>query len=168
MTELMTMSPPRGRKPFALTGWHVLAMIVAFFAVVIAVDVGFTVMAVRSFPGEVSKTPYEDGLRFNRRRAQLDAQAALGWRVQVETGALGVVRARFVDRVGRPVSGLLVTGTLERPATDAGEMRLGFREIAPGLYEGVAPAKRGGWDLSLIARAPSGERFEAESRLSWR
>ena len=61
------------RTAFRLTGWHVLAIVTGFFALVTAVDIGFVVMAVRTFPGEVSSTPYEDGLAYDRSLAQLRA-----------------------------------------------------------------------------------------------
>ena len=65
------------KKPFRITGWHVLVSVVAFFGVVIAVDSLFLVLAYRSHPGQVSVTPYEDGLAYNRavaqRRAELTA-----------------------------------------------------------------------------------------------
>ena len=55
------------RIGFQVRGWHVWAGVAAFFAVVIAVDATFTVLALRTFPGQVSVTPYEDGLLYNRR-----------------------------------------------------------------------------------------------------
>ena len=67
------------KKPFRITGWHVLVSVVAFFGVVIAVDSLFLVLAYRSHPGQVSVTPYEDGLAYNRAVAQRRAQAAMGW-----------------------------------------------------------------------------------------
>ncbi len=73
--------PPAPPAGFRVQGWHVLAMVTAFFAVVIAVDATFAVVAVRTFPGQVSVTPYEDGLIYNRHIAQMTAQDRLGWRV---------------------------------------------------------------------------------------
>ncbi|MEO8114207.1 MAG: FixH family protein, partial [Phenylobacterium sp.] len=64
---------------FRLRGWHVLAMMIAFFGVVVAVDVTFSVIAVRTFPGQVSVTPYEDGLLYNQQLARLAAQQRLGY-----------------------------------------------------------------------------------------
>ena len=169
MTEMMTMTPPPepGRKPFRLTGWHVLALVVGFFAVVIGVDTAFTVLALRSAPGEVSATPFEDGLNYNRTLESRRAQAALGWTAEAEA-APGVVRVRFTGRDGRPLEGLRVTGALTRPATAAGERRLAFRQVGPGVYEASAAGARGAWDLTLIARSAAGERLDADRRLDWR
>ena len=51
---------------FRLTGWHVLASVVLFFGVFITVDVLMAIDAYRTYSGEVSTSPYEDGLAFNR------------------------------------------------------------------------------------------------------
>lgn len=149
-----------------IRGWHVLAGVTAFFAVIIAVDVSFMIMAIRTFPGQVSVTPYEDGLLYNRRIAQIEAQDRLGWRATAAS-APGEVVMTFHDRAGRPLRGFAVAGRLERPATEAGRVTLRFVEQAPGRY--VAPAGRisGAWDLTAEARGPAGGAFLAERRLTW-
>ena len=68
------------RPSFTIRGWHVAAGVTAFFVAVASVDAAFMVMAIRTFPGQVSVTPYEDGLLYNRRIAQIEAQERLGWR----------------------------------------------------------------------------------------
>ena len=50
----MSAAHPSPSPGFRFTGWHLLASVSAFFAVVIAIDVTFTVFAVRTFPGQVS------------------------------------------------------------------------------------------------------------------
>jgi nitrogen fixation protein FixH len=153
-------------QAFTVRGRHVLAAVVAFFAVVIGVDAVFTVLALRTFPGQVSVTPYEDGLLYNRRIAQLEAQERLGWRAAAAAEP-GQVRVEFRDREGRPLSGLTIAGRLQRPATEAGRIELRFAEAGPGRY--VAPTGRisGAWDLTADASGPSGGAFSAERRLTW-
>lgn len=162
----MSLAPNPSRRAFQLNGWHVLAGVTAFFAVIIAVDVSFMVMAIRTFPGQVSVTPYEDGLLYNRHIAQLEAQARLGWRAAAAAEP-GQAVVEFVDRDGSPLRGLRITGRLERPATEAGRIALRFTEAAPGRY--VAPAGRidGTWDLTAEARGAQGGVFVAERRLTW-
>ncbi len=152
---------------FRLRGWHVAAGVCAFFAVVIGVDASFTVMALRSHPGEVSVTPYEDGLLYNRHIAQMEAQARLGWRASAAAEP-GLVVVEIRDAVGDPVRGLTVTGTLKRPATESGRVSPRFEEAAPGRYEAPAGAVTGAWDLVAEARDGRGALFTAERRLTWR
>jgi nitrogen fixation protein FixH len=163
----MSLAPEQAPTGFRLTGWHVLAGIVAFFAVVIAVDVSFAVMAYRTHPGQVSVTPYEDGLLYNRRIAQLRAQAKLGWRAAAGVAGPETVMVEFRDRTGAPVRGLRFTARMERPATEAGRLAPRFVETAPGRYEAKVGRLAGAWDLTVEAKDRSGDDFLLERRLTW-
>jgi nitrogen fixation protein FixH len=168
----------QAQASFEIRGWHVLLGIVAFFGVVIAVDVGFAIQAYRTFPGEVSATPYEDGLTFNRTLARRAEERSLGWRAKVQASVLGagsnlrsgrvLLRVTINDAAGQPVRGLRLTGKLERPATEAGELSPRFTETRPGIYEATAPDTPGAWDVSLTAVDAQGRAFDAESRMVWR
>lgn len=150
---------------FRVTGWHVLAGILTFFAVVIGVDATFTVIALRTHPGQVSVTPYEDGLLYNRKLARMAEQEKLGWRAAAAAEP-GQVVVELRDAAGAPLRGLTVAGRLERPATEAGRQTLAFREVAPGRYAAAAKGQ-GSWDLTAEARDAAGHVFEAERRLTW-
>jgi nitrogen fixation protein FixH len=158
------LGPPR--PGFRFTGWHFLAAIVGFFAVVVATDTAFAILAVCTFPGEVSSSPYEDGLAYSRTLAQQQAQAKLGWRA---TALAEADRLAFEvrDRNGAPVPHLSVTGELQRPATEAGKITLTFRESRPGRYVATASIPRGAWDFTGTATSVSGARFIAERRMTW-
>ena len=119
-----------------------------------------------TYPGEVSVTPYEDGLAYNQRLAQLEAQEALGWNAGVAAESEAVL-VRLRDGEGRPLTGLTVTGRLQRPATETGAQSLTFSERAPGDYAAAAAEASGAWDLTVEARGSGKVRFEAERRLSW-
>ncbi len=154
------------RTAFHLTGWHVLAIISGFFAIVIAVDTGFVVMAVKTFPGEVSATPYEDGLAYDKSFAQLRAQERLGWRATAAAEP-GAVILEIREREGRPISGLSIKGVIEHPATEAGRGVLAFHEARPGRYVAMTGDLNGAWDVTVQATNPKGEHFTANRRLSW-
>jgi nitrogen fixation protein FixH len=166
----MTATDPvaAGRKPLRMNGWHVLAAITAFFAVVVAVDTSFAVLAVRTFPGEVSVTPYEDGLYYNRHIAQMRAQERLGWRAAATVSDKGELQVALRDRAGAPLTGLRVTAQLQRPATEAGRLYVTLRETAPGRYAARPGAAAGAWDVDVVAQDAKGGRLEAERRLTWR
>ncbi len=151
---------------FRIRGWHVLAAVVAFFGVVVAVDMTFVMAAYRSYPGQVSVTPYEDGLAYNKHMAQQRAQATLGWRASIATEPDKVVVA-VLDAGGAPVTGLKVTGLLSRPATEAGRLSLVFAETSPGRYIAHAAPQAGAWDLAFNAQGQGEARLEGEKRLIW-
>jgi nitrogen fixation protein FixH len=163
------MSAARSERApgFRITGWHVLAGMVGFFGVVIAVDVTFAVLAYRTHPGQVSVTPYEDGILYNRHIAQLDAQAKLGWRAAAGVAGPDRVMVEFRDQAGRPIRGLALSARMERPATEAGRLTPRFVETAPGRYEAEVGRLFGAWDLTVEAKDASGDDFLLERRLTW-
>ena len=162
----MSVSTPEPAAGFRITGRGFLAIIVGFFLVVVGVDVTFAVLAYRTHPGEVSVTPYEDGLIYNHKLAQMRAQAALGWRAAAaaENGKVVVV---IEDATRTPHADLAVTGKLERPATEAGRIVPRFVETAPGRYEAAERGLSGAWDLTAEAHDRNGHSFELERRLTW-
>lgn len=154
-------------KPsFIVRGWHVAAGVIGFFALVIAVDAAFLVLAYRSHPGQVAARPYETGLLYNAELERQRAQAALGWRASAEAAPQGVV-VQLRDRDGAPLSGLEVTATLQRPATERGRQDLALSEVAPGRYESARTTLDGVWDVEVTAVDAAGRRFAAERRLRW-
>jgi len=166
----MTVSVPLSdgqRKPFRITGLHVLVGMIVFFSIIIGLDVFFVTLAYRSFSGEVASNPYEAGLAFNQKLEAERRQAALGWTVTMgQDGAEGlVITAR--DRDQNPLSGLKVEATLERPATIKGRRDLVFRDLGQGRYQAVAPGLEGAWDLRARIQGKGDARFEAERRMIW-
>jgi nitrogen fixation protein FixH len=164
MTDALPSAEPAG---FRIRGWHVLAGVSLFFAIVIAVDVVFVMAAYRTFPGQSAKNPYEAGLAYNQTLARRAAEAQLGWTGQAEALADGLVRLELKDAAGRPLPGLLVRGELQRPATSQGKVEAAFRETAPGIYLAKTTAGPGAWDLSALARDGRGRELEVASRLVW-
>lgn len=151
---------------FRIRGWHVLVAMILFFAVIIAVNAVFITAALRTFPGEVSVTPYEDGLAHNAKLARQAAQAELGWRAAAGAEPQAVA-VRIVDAQGAPVRGLSFSGKLQRPATGAGALTPRFAETEPGLYVAPLGGVTGVWDLTFQAQDAKGQLFEAERRLTW-
>src|SRR3546814_10033574 len=73
----MTPAPSPIRR---FTGWHMTAILIAFFAAVIAVNMLMATVAVRSFGGTVVENSYVASQKFNGWLAQARAQRRLGWR----------------------------------------------------------------------------------------
>lgn len=162
MTDIAPTKPS-----FTLNGWHVLAMVTAFFLVVIGVDTIMIVKAYSTFSGEVAKNPYEAGLAYNKTLAQRRAEAALGWTVTVSEPADRTILLKVVDRDGKALDGLSVTGALERPATETGKLAVTFTPLGGGLYRAGPIAAGGAWDLSAQARDKAGHLMEAGKRFVW-
>lgn len=157
------VAAPRARE---LKGWHVLAMLLTFFGIVIAVDIGFSVIAVKTFPGEDEKRAYAQGVHFNDTLAARARQKALGWSAQAgfdEASVLVVLH----DRAGKPLDGATVTGVLRRPTTNRDDRALTFTREGPGRYRAHLDALPAGiWDLRAQATLAEAH-FEMEDRLTW-
>lgn len=158
-------------KPFELRGWHVLAMLLLFFAAIIGVNIAFAVAAVSTFPGEDVQRSYIQGLHYNRTLAERRAQASLGWRAAAtfageETN--GRVIVTLSDRDGAPLQAAQVTGELERPTDARFDRQLQFVQTGTGRYAADVPnLAPGHWRLR--ARAVSGgQALDFESELQWR
>jgi nitrogen fixation protein FixH len=163
----MPHADPVARGRFRLTGWHVLAAVCTFFAIVIAVDVGMAAMAYRTFSGEVAKDPYEAGLLYNRTLAERRAQGALGWTADVALLKGGDLQVTIKDRALAPVDGLKVSAVLERPATEAGRQTLDFAPLGQGTYDARTGHLSGAWDVRVRAVDAQGRPFEVEERFVW-
>ena len=93
------MSSAQKQKVF--TGWHMLAIMIAFFGVIIAVNLTMAFYANSSWTGLIVKNSYVASQTFNERAAEGRAQAALGWNgdLIVEDGA---ITSRLTDASGTP------------------------------------------------------------------
>ena len=161
----MTAPAASLRPPFAVKGWHVAVGVIAFFALVVGVDMSFLVIAYRTHPGQVEAKPYETGLIYNTELGRLRAQDALGWRAGAEATPAGL-KVLIEDRGGVPLSGLNVSVVLQRPATEQGRAEVRLIPTGPEQYEAAGPAS-GAWDVRIRARDASGHEFVAERRLTW-
>ena len=145
----------RGWRP--LTGRAVLAMVLAFFGVVIAVNLIMVREAISTFGGVDTPSSYQAGLNFQAEAAAAAAQDALHW--QVDAKLLPAARGKTVtitasDAIGQPLTHLSVSARFAHPADERRDVDLALEETAPGIYTGTAAVDAGRWTLDLtIARA---------------
>jgi nitrogen fixation protein FixH len=134
-----------------LTGRHVLAIFVGFFAVVFAVNGYFIVSALSTHSGVVANEPYRKGLHYNERIAADAAQAELGWTSQIALDpASRRLKVVLKDRSGQPVTRQSIKVTFGRPATTQGEQILPLAETGLGVYEAAVRAtERGAYVASI-------------------
>ena len=160
------------KRPFEVRGWHVLAAMLAFFGVVIAVNVAFAVIAVRSFPGEDVRRSYLQGLQYNDTLAERRAQADLGWRAAAALVAGAAdsaeVRIRLTDRDGAALDALAVVGDLQWPTDARFDRALVFSPIGDGVYVAQAGHVHAGrWRLRAHAESTQTRALDFEAELTW-
>lgn len=171
----MTMNTPFADEPpssRSLTGRHVLLFILAFFGVIITVNMIFLTYALRTFPGESMKKSYLQGLHYNDILDERAAQAALGWRAEIvradRVAGEGVIELQLFDESGAPLSALNVTGELRRPAHSRDDRLLSFAHRGEGLYHASAgPLDAGVWALTVQAEDSAGEILDVTGRLEF-
>jgi len=134
-----------------LTGKHVLLILLGFFGVMSAVNAVFVYMAISTKPGEAPGASYEAGLRYNQTLAEAKSQSDLGWHHKAEPRGQGL-RVAVTDAGGAPVTGLAISGNIERPASSEKSHGLSFKEIDAGIYEtDLKHAETGKWILAFKA-----------------
>lgn len=159
----------RTSSRFTVRGWHVLAGMLGFFVVIIAVNVAFAVVAIGSFPGEDVRRSYLQGLNYNRTLAERREQGALGWRASASLSADGALDVVLRDKADAPVSDATIGGELRWPATAQFDRTLRFENVGGGLYRArlAAPLRAGRWRLRARATGPQDQALDFEADLTW-
>lgn len=147
-------------RPF--TGRRFAMIIVAFFAVVIAVNMLMATLASRTFSGVIVKNGYVASQDFDRWLAAGRVQAALGWTVDARIdGDRIVVSAR--DASGRPLDAKAMV-TLSHPIDPARVHRVALKPIAPGDYAAPHGLPPGQWE-AVIRLNSGGHPYQHHARL---
>lgn len=156
-------------KERPLTGGHVLAALLGFFALIMVANASFLYFAVKTYPGETEKKSYRQGLRFNDTLEARAAQDALGWRAAIDSavrdGDAVTLIVSFKSASGSPLDGLDLAGTLARPASDEGEQQVAFTPAGAGRYAAAIAAESGAWDLTVTALSSADEQFQFANRV---
>jgi len=155
---------------FEIKGVHVLIGFVAFFGVVIAVNVAFTRAALNSFPGEEDHKAYFQGLHYNETLAERARQKELGWAASlVEAnldGESAVFRLKITDNTGAPLAGLEVEGVIRRTTHSGEDTPLHWNNLGEGLYEARADNVGAGlWAFKASAKDAENDPFAIETRV---
>lgn len=154
----------RSASPRLLTGRMVLFMLLAFFGIVIGVNVTMAKLAISTLPGTEVDSAYNASIGYEKEIHAAHEQSARGWQVDahIERDKAGLatleVKARDVD--GRPVPGLTFQGLLERPTDKRADVAVALPEVGNGVYRGRASAVAPGqWDLVIEGDATGGRRM---------
>lgn len=140
-------------KSKAFTGWHMTGILVAFFGVVITVNLVMARLALGSFGGTVVENSYVASQKFNGWLDQADAQKALGWTVVTDLGPDRHIHVR-ADHKGAALRGAEVIARVRHPLGRAAEQE--FRFVADqGGWRSVAPLPAGRWLVHIDVRRGS-------------
>jgi nitrogen fixation protein FixH len=156
--------------PRPLTGRVVLISLVAFFAVVIGVNLLMAKLAIDTLPGTEVDSAYSASLAYENEIAAAHDQNMRNWKVDahVERGADGVATVQLAahDSSGAAMSGLKFSGRFERPTDRRADQSVTLAEVGSGIYRGSALALAPGqWDLVLQGDAAGQRMFLSKNRI---
>lgn len=145
-----------------ITGRFVLFAMLAFFGVIIIVNVIMMSFALNTDNGLVVRNSYVASQDFNRNTAEARAQDALGWSMQasLEGGELVV---RLADEAGGSLDGMTVTAKVGRPVTDRDDHTV-LLSPAGDFYRSPVSVSGGAWQADIQAVNTDGETY----RRVWR
>ncbi len=166
MPAALKEAPLAGR---VLTGRKVLAMVLAFFAVVIGANLTMARFAVQTFRGVTNSHAYTDGLAYNKEIEAAHAQDALGWRVNGAVARVSPGRSRITvtqaTAEGRPTEAAQIDVKFQHPVDRARDKSLALTMEQPGQYTGEIEIAPGHWGLSLRVSQNGQVVFQSQNKV---
>ena len=146
------------------TGRHMLLVMVAFFGIVIAVNLVMAALATRSWTGLVVENSYVASQQFNGELAAARRQAELGWQAELSVAA-DSARAVFATGGTPPAGDLAVTLALSRPTHEAEDRTVPLTATGAGEFQADLDLKPGVWNAELTAVSTGGQSFRQLHRI---
>lgn len=134
------------------TGWHMLATMIGFFGVVIAVNVVMASDAIRTFGGTVVDNSYVATTQYNGWLAEGRKQEREGWQAAPAADAVGKISLRL-SRAGRAIDGASVTIVANHPVGLVAERSFRLHAVGGGMYRSDDRLPRGRWLVRIEVNA---------------
>jgi nitrogen fixation protein FixH len=138
------------------TGWHMFAILVAFFGTVIAVNFVMAYYATRTFGGTVVDNSYVASQEFNRWLAAAHAQDKLGWTKHVALDATRHVTIS-VSADSRRLVGLSADAVARHPLGREADIPMRFVPVGPDRLRSTNALPAGRWLVHLTVRSGADE-----------
>jgi nitrogen fixation protein FixH len=136
---------------FRLKGWHVLAAFIAFFGVIIAVNLTMATLASKSWTGLIVKNSYVASQQYNEKLEAAEAQRKLGWssKILYKDNHLVIV---MQDKAGSVLELDEITVKIGRPAFEQKDQMLNMLALGAGSYVNEIPLKDGEWAIEVYGK----------------
>ena len=146
------------------TGAHMVALILAFFAVIIGVNLFMAYHASRSWSGLIVANSYVASQEFNDVVGDIQAQRAHGWQ-QDFTLAGGRVGFRLTDAGGSPLALEAVSVTFRRAAHEREDHTIALARAEGGRFEAPHRIADGIWVVETHAGLGAGQSWRESFRI---
>jgi nitrogen fixation protein FixH len=150
-------------KTREFTGWHMLAILCAFFGVTIAVNLTLAWFANSTWTGLVVANSYVASQQFNEGLAEGRREQALGWQ-PVFALADGALTVTLSDKAGQPLTGLDLAVTFARPAHEGEDHTIALSATGAGRYAAAAPLAPGLWSAELVVKQGGVQQLKRQYR----
>ena len=150
--------------PRGFTGWHMLAAMLTFFAIVVGANVYLSVEAIRTWTGLVVDKSQEAGLDFNDKVQRAERQAALGWTSTLDYTS-GHLRFTLNDRAGAPIKTSGVIARITRPLGDSQDQTIDLPASADGALDAAVTLSSGAWNIVIVAADTGEGAYERRDRI---
>lgn len=145
---MMRRSTPSGE----FTGRHMLVIMLAFFGVIIAVNLTMATYANTSWSGLIVRNSYVASQHFNAQAKAARAQAALGWTGTMSYEA-GTFRYALADAAGKPLAVGASEAFFRRPVDDRHDQTIALTPERSGTLAAPVLLKDGLWIVEIEAEA---------------
>jgi nitrogen fixation protein FixH len=163
----MAASSPAARP---ITGRFVLITTIAFFTVVITVNMVMMRLAITTLPGTEVDSAYSASLAYQNEITAARQQNERGWQIRAhidrrpDGAATIAIEAR--DHAGAPLAGLNFLARLERPTDRRADRIIEVTEAGAGSFHGrVEDISAGQWDLVIEGDAEGRRMFLSKNRV---
>lgn len=161
----MKTHPQAPAAEWTFTGRHMLLLMVAFFGVIISVNVVLAVASSTTWSGLVVQNSYVASQEFQAKRDAMVRQQALGWTPHFSY-APGAASFIIRDAGGRPVDLGAITLQINRPIGTRDDVRLALEPVRIGEYAFDVTLAAGVWDVQVIGAKTQEGPFEYNHRFT--
>lgn len=138
------------RKAFTFTGWHMLAIMLAFFGTIITVNFTMAYFATSTWSGLVVKNTYVASQEFNGKTAAIKEMLATGIAGDLSVDTKGM-RYRLTLPNNLPVVADSVLAHFKRPVGEHQDFELVLTPAGDGLYLAETAVLPGSWIVEIKA-----------------
>lgn len=135
------------QNPF--TGWHMLAIVCAFFGVVIVVNLIMAFAATGTFPGLIVKNSYVASQKYNDVLEEARQQSIAGWSVEAG-GDAGILALKFAAPAGISAGDLELSVIAGRPSTTRYDRPVEMKTDGDA-FRSVEALPAGVWEVDIEA-----------------
>ena len=137
-------------RPKEFTGKHMLGTMVAFFGVIITVNLIMARFAVTTWSGLVVPNTYVASQEFNARAEEMRAIAALGYQITLGSDADGL-SIELTDANGKQAVADSMVAELRRPVGEDQDRQLVLTRDGDGIYRASGELPEGEWIATVTA-----------------